>query len=60
VDPIIDRQVNYNRRTADWVDGATQLLVAGRRRQEELEARIKELEAQVSQLVEQVGESEPS
>jgi glycosyltransferase involved in cell wall biosynthesis len=50
VDPIIDRQVNFNRRTADWVDGATQLLVAGRRRQEELEARIKDLEAQIARL----------
>jgi glycosyltransferase involved in cell wall biosynthesis len=50
VDPIIDRQVSFNRRTADWVDGATQLLVTSRRRQEELEARIKELEAQVSRL----------
>jgi len=50
LDPIVERQVTFNRRVAEWLDRATQMLVAGWERRQELEARIKALEAQVASL----------
>lgn len=60
LDPIIERQVNYNRQVAEWVGRTTQMLVASRNRQQELEERIKALEAQVARLEQQLAQDESS
>jgi glycosyltransferase involved in cell wall biosynthesis len=54
LDPIIERQVKFNRRVSEWLDRATRMLTAGWSRQQELEARIKALELQVERLTRQL------
>jgi hypothetical protein len=54
LDPIVERQVKFNRRVSEWLDRATQMLTAGWSRQQELEARIKALELQVERLARQL------
>jgi glycosyltransferase involved in cell wall biosynthesis len=58
LDPIIERQVTFNRRVAEWLDRATQMLSAGWGHRQELEARIKALEAQVERLTRQLSDDE--
>jgi glycosyltransferase involved in cell wall biosynthesis len=58
LDPIVERQVSFNRRAAEWIARVTQMLSASRGRQQELEERIKALEAQVGQLQQQLGKDE--
>jgi septal ring factor EnvC (AmiA/AmiB activator) len=58
LDPIVERQVTYNRQAAEWIGRTTQMLTASRTRQQELEERIKALEAQVAQLEQQLGRDE--
>mgnify|MGYP001031640300 CR=1 FL=1 len=58
LDPIIERQVTYNRRVAEWLDRATQMLTGGWARQQELEARVQALEQQVEQLTRRMEEDQ--
>lgn len=58
LDPIVERQVTFNRRVAEWLDRATQMLTSGWGRQQELEARIKALEQQVERLTRRLEEDE--
>jgi hypothetical protein len=50
LDPIVERQVSFNRRVAEWIARVTPSLSAARNRRQELEERIKALEAEVAQL----------
>jgi glycosyltransferase involved in cell wall biosynthesis len=50
LDPTIDRQVEVNRREAEWMQIAVRALAAAARRQTELEERVRVLEAQIRQL----------
>lgn len=61
VDPTLERQVEVNRRTAEWLQMAAKALDAAAWRQTELEAQIHDLEAQVRRLagVEAEEEGEP-
>lgn len=58
LDPIIERQVEVNRRTAEWLQRATQALAASAQRQAELEDRVRLLEAQVRRLAPDTPEKE--
>jgi glycosyltransferase involved in cell wall biosynthesis len=58
LDPALERQVSFNRRVAEWLDRATQMLSAGWGRRQELEARIKALELQVERLTERLEEDD--
>ena len=49
LDPIIERQVNFNRQSAEWMTRAATLLADQTQRLAELEARLQALEAQLSQ-----------
>jgi glycosyltransferase involved in cell wall biosynthesis len=54
LDPMIERQVSFNRRVAEWIARVTPRLSAARSGRQELEARVKALEAQVAQLKQQL------
>jgi glycosyltransferase involved in cell wall biosynthesis len=56
LDLIIEKQVSFNRRVAEWIRRATGSWAAMDRRQSELEDRVKALEAQVEALLRQQGE----
>lgn len=51
LDPILEKQVDLNRRIAEWMRRAAAMPIAFGQRQNELEARVKALEAQVEELV---------
>jgi glycosyltransferase involved in cell wall biosynthesis len=51
LDPTLEKQVDLNRRIADWMRRAATLPLALGQRQNELEARVKALEAQVEDLL---------
>jgi hypothetical protein len=59
LDPIVERQVTFNQRTAEWMGRATEELDASGQRQQELEARVAALEAQVARLGQGSPEDEP-
>jgi hypothetical protein len=54
LDPIVERQVTFNRRIAEWVGRLTASWADIGRRQAELEDRVKALEAQVESLSRQL------
>jgi glycosyltransferase involved in cell wall biosynthesis len=56
LDLIVEKQVSFNQRVAEWIRRATGSWAAMDRRQTELEGRIKALEARVEALLEQQGE----
>jgi hypothetical protein len=56
LDLIIEKQVSFNQRVAEWIRRATGSWAAMDRRQAELEQRIKALEAQVEALLRRQGE----
>jgi hypothetical protein len=56
LDLIIEKQVSFNQRVAEWIRRATGSWAAMDRRQGELEQRVKALEAQVEALLRQQGE----
>jgi hypothetical protein len=59
LDPIVERQVTFNQRVAEWIGRATGMLVTRDRRRQELEARVEALEAHVAHLVQRMKEDEP-
>lgn len=50
LDPMIDRQVAFNRRLVEWIKRARGTMTGAERRQAEIEARVQALEAQVEAL----------
>jgi hypothetical protein len=58
LDPIIERQVTFNRRVSEWLDRASQMLSSGWGHRQELESRIKALELQVERLTRRLEEEE--
>jgi hypothetical protein len=56
LDLIVERQVSFNQRVAEWIRRATGSWAAMDRRQTELEDRVQALEAQVEVLLRQQGE----
>jgi glycosyltransferase involved in cell wall biosynthesis len=50
LDPVIERQVAFNRLVAEWVRRITQASDASLRRQADLESRLETLEAQIDAL----------
>ncbi|MEJ2211839.1 MAG: glycosyltransferase family 1 protein, partial [Anaerolineae bacterium] len=50
LDPIVERQVTVNRRTAEWLQRAARALDAAARRQDELEARLEEIQARLDEM----------
>jgi glycosyltransferase involved in cell wall biosynthesis len=50
LDPIIERQVEVNRRTAEWMQRAAKALDAAARRQADLESRVLALEAHIEEV----------
>jgi hypothetical protein len=50
LDRIVERQVSFNQRVAEWIARVTRMMSTGRVRQQEFEARVKALEAQVASL----------
>jgi len=58
LDPIVERQVSFNRRVAEWTARVTQMLSARRRHQQRLEERINALEAQVASLKQRLEDDE--
>jgi hypothetical protein len=57
LDLIVEKQVSFNQRVAEWIRRATGSWAAMDRRQTELEGRIKALEAEVEALLCQQGET---
>jgi glycosyltransferase involved in cell wall biosynthesis len=51
LDPIVERQVEINRQTAEWLQRAAKALAAAAQRQAELEDRVRALEVQLGRLV---------
>jgi len=51
LDPIVERQVAVNRRTAEWLQRAAKTLDEAARRQAKLESRVRDLEAELDALL---------
>jgi glycosyltransferase involved in cell wall biosynthesis len=59
LDPIIERQVVFNRQVSGWIGRVTDSWLAAIQRQAELEDRVQALEAQVEALVRCLDDREP-
>jgi len=58
LDPIVERQVSFNQRAADWMRRLMRAWGSSARRQDELEAQIKTFEERVKRLETLLGEDE--
>ena len=58
LDPTLERQVEVNRRSAEWLRMAAKALDASARRQADLEGQIRALETRLQELAERGAETE--